>query len=81
MTCNVKVGSVVKLEDAQCIYLSLVRCGKKIAELCLSEEEYQMLEEPKPGDVVEYAIVTTTYNDGTSMRKLEVKFLGQPVRI
>ena len=73
MTCSVKVGSVVKLEDAGCVYLSLVCGGRKIAEFCLSEEEYRMLGEPKPGDVVDYAV--------SSERKLEVRFLGRPVKI
>jgi hypothetical protein len=79
MVCSVKVGSVVELEE--CIYLSLVCDSKKIAEFCLSEEEYATLGEPKAGDVVDYSIVTTTYNDGTSMRKIEVRFLGRPVRL
>jgi hypothetical protein len=81
MVCSVKVGSVVALEDAGCIYLSLV-CGvKKIAEFCLSEEEYLSLGEPKPGDVVDFGVTATTYRDGVSMRKLEIRFLGCPVRI
>ncbi len=81
MTCSTKVGAVVKLEDAQCIYLSLV-CGvKKIAEFCLSEEEYVALGEPKPGDVVGYGVIATTYSDGTSLRQIEIMFLGRPVKI
>ncbi len=81
MVCTTKVVAVVKLEDTGCIYFSLVRCSQKVAEFCISEEEYEMLSKPKPGDVVEYATVATTYNDGTAVRKLEVRFLGQPVRI
>jgi len=81
MVCSVKVGSVVALEDAGCIYLSLV-CGvKRIAEFCLSEEEYLSLGEPKPGDVVDFGVTTTTYHGGVSMRRLEIRFLGCPVRI
>jgi len=80
MTCSVKVGSVVELEDAGCVYLSLVCGSKKIAEFCLSEEEYETLGEPKPGDVVDYGMTVTTYNDGTSKRVLEIRFLGRPVR-
>jgi hypothetical protein len=74
-----KVGAVVKLED--CVYISLVHRRRKVAELCISEEEYEMLGEPRPGDVVDFAIVATTYNDGASMRKIEIRFLGRPVRI
>jgi hypothetical protein len=81
MVCRTKVGSVVRLDDAQCIYLSLVCGGRKIAELCLSEEEYDLLGEPKPGDVVDYGVTVTTYRDGTSMHKLEIRFLGSPVKI
>jgi len=81
MVCSVKVGSVVALEDAGCIYLSLVCGAKKIAEFCLSEEEYLSLGEPKPGDVVDFGVTATTYRDGVSVRKLEVRFLGRPVRI
>lgn len=78
MVCSVKVGSVVTLEDAGCIYLSLV-CGvKKIAEFCLSEEEYLSLGEPKPGDLVDFGVTATTYRDGVSMRRLEIRFLGVP---
>ena len=62
MVCSVKVGSVVALEDAGCIYLSLVCGAKKIAEFCLSEEEYLSLGEPKPGDVVDFGATTTTYH-------------------
>jgi hypothetical protein len=81
MICTTKVGSVVKLEDSGCIYISLV-CGiRKIAEFCISEEEYLALGEPRPGDVVDYGVTATTYRDGTSMRKIEVRFLGRPVRI
>ncbi|MFZ8810608.1 MAG: hypothetical protein ACO2PN_21180 [Pyrobaculum sp.] len=81
MVCSVKVGSVVALEDAGCIYLSLVCGAKKIAEFCLSEEEYLSLGEPKPGDVVDFGVTATTYRDGVSMRRLEIRFLGCPVRI
>jgi hypothetical protein len=81
VVCNTKVGSVVSLEDAGCVYLSLVCGSKKIAEFCLSEEEYESLGEPKPGDVVDYSIAVATYGDGTSMRKIEIRFLGHPVRI
>ena len=80
MTCSMKVGSVVGLEDAGCVYLSLVCGSRKIAEFCLSEEEYEDLGRPKPGDVVIYSIAATTYNDGTSMRKIEIRFLGRPAR-
>jgi hypothetical protein len=81
VVCSTRVGSVVKLDDTPCIYLSLV-CGiRKIAEFCLSEEEYTALGEPKPGDAVSYAVVAATYSDGTSKRVLEVRFLGRPVRI
>jgi hypothetical protein len=69
----------VRLDDARCIYLSLVCGSKKIAEFYLSEEEYADLGAPKPGDVVDYAVVATTYSDGTPMRKLELRFLGRPV--
>jgi hypothetical protein len=81
MVCNVKVGSVVALEDASCVYLSLVCGDRKIAELCLSEEEYESLGGPKPGDVADYSIAAAAYGDGTSMRKIEIRFLGRPVRI
>jgi len=81
VTCSVKVGSAVKLEDAGCIYLSLVCGAKKIAEFCLSEEEYLSLGEPKPGGIVDFGVTTTTHRDGVSMRKLEIRFLGCPVRI
>ncbi len=81
MVCTTKVGAAVKLEDAGCIYLSLVCGTRKVAEFCISEEEYEMLNKPKPDDVVEYATAATAYNDGTAVRKLEVRFLGQPVRI
>jgi hypothetical protein len=81
MTCSTKVGSVVRLDDAQCIYLSLVCGSKKIAEFCLSEEEYELLGGPKPGDVVDYGVTATTYSDGTSERVLEIRFLGRPVRV
>jgi len=81
MTCSVKVGSVVRLDDAQCIYLSLVCGSRKIAEFCLSEEEYEDLGRPRPGDVVDYGVSATTYGDGTSMRKIEIRFLGRPVKI
>ena len=74
-----KVGAVVRLED--CIYISLVCDSKKIAEFYLSEEEYESLGEPKPGDVVDYSIATATYRDGASKRVLEIKFLGRPARI
>jgi len=77
MVCSTKVGSVVRLDDAQCIYLSLICGAKKIAEFCLSEEEYLALGEPKPGDVVVYSLATTTYNDGTSLRQIEIRFLGR----
>jgi len=80
MTCSIKVGSVVKLDDVQCIYLSLVCGPKKIAEFCLSEEEYETLGKPKPGDVVDYGVAATTYRDGVSKRVLEIRFLGRPVR-
>jgi len=81
MVCSAKVGSVVELEESQCIHVSVVCNAKKIAEFCLSKDEYETLGEPKPGDAVDYGIVTTTYSDGTSMRKLEVRFLGRPVRV
>ena len=79
MVCSVKVGSVVALEDARCIYLSLVCGAKKIAEFCLSEEEYLSLGEPKPGDIVDYGATATTYSDGSSKRMLEIRFLGRLV--
>ena len=79
MTCSVKVGSVVELEDAGCVYLSLVCGSRKIAEFCLSEEEYEDLGRPKPGDVVDYGVAATTYRDGTSKRVLEIRFLGRPI--
>ena len=78
MVCSVKVGSVVALEDAGCIYLSLVCGAKKIAEFCLSEEEYLSLGEPKPGDLVDFGATATTHRDGVSMRRLEIRFLGVP---
>ena len=81
MVCGVKVGSAVELEDAGCVNLSLVCGGRKVAEFCISEEEYETLGKPKPGDVVVYSIVTTTYGDGSSMRMVEIRFLGRPVRI
>jgi len=81
MSCNVKVSSVVKLNDVGCVYLSLVRCNKKVAEFCLSEEEYELLDKPKPGDVVMFTTVATTYNDRTSMRQIEIRFLGRLVKI
>jgi len=65
----------------ECIYLSLVCGDRKVAEFCLSEEEYETLGEPKPGDVVDYGVSATTYNDGTSKHALEVRFLGRPVKI
>jgi hypothetical protein len=68
MVCSTKVGAVVRLED--CIYLSVV-CGvKKIAEFCLHEAEYEVLGEPKPGDVVVFT--------ASSERRLELRFLGRP---
>ncbi|MFZ8809073.1 MAG: hypothetical protein ACO2PN_13350 [Pyrobaculum sp.] len=81
MVCSMKVGSIVKLEDSQCIYLSITCGARKIAEFCLSEEEYLSLGEPKPGDIVDFGVTATTYRDGASVRKLEVRFLGRPVRI
>jgi len=81
MVCSVKVGSVVALEDAGYIYLSLVCGAKKIAEFYLSEEEYLSLGEPKSGDVVDFGVTATTYRDGVAMRRLEIRFLGCPVRI
>ena len=81
MTCSIKVGAVVRLDDTQCIYLSLVCGSKKIAEFCLSEEEYRMLGEPKQGDVVVYSTVATKYRDSMSKRVLEIRFLGRPARI
>ncbi len=81
MACDTKVGSVVKLDDSKCVYISIVCGAKKIAEFCLSEEEYAALGEPKPGDEVGYGIVATTYSDGTSLRQIEIMFLGRPVRI
>jgi hypothetical protein len=81
MVCTAKVGAVVKLEDAGCIYLSVTCGARKIAEFYISEEEYLALGEPKPGDAVDYGVTATTYNDGTSMRKIEVRFLGRPVRL
>ena len=81
MVCNAKVGSVVELEDAGCVYLSLVCGGKKIAEFCLTRDEYETLGEPKPGDVMDYGVVATTYRDGVSKRVLEIRFLGRPVVI
>jgi len=77
--CSVKVGSVVKLEE--CIYLSLVCGDRKVAEFCISEEEYETLGGPKPGDVVDYGVSATTYRDGVSKRVLEIRFLGRPVKI
>ena len=71
MICSTKVGTVVELEE--CIYLSLVCGDRKIAEFCLAEEEYESLGEPKPGDVVDYAV--------SSERKLEIRFLGRPAKI
>jgi hypothetical protein len=69
--CSTKVGAVVRLED--CIYLS-VTCGmKKLAEFCLTEDEYDVLGRPKPGDVILFT--------ASSERKLELRFLGRPVRI
>ncbi len=81
MVCSTKVGSVVQLDDAQCIYLSVVCGTKKIAEFCLSEEEYVALGEPKPGDVVGYGVVATAYPDRASEHVLEIRFLGRPVKI
>ena len=78
MTCSVKVGSVVKLEDAGCVYLSLVCGSRKIAEFCLTREEYETLGKPKPGDVVDYGVAATTYRDGVSKRVLEIRFLDAP---
>jgi len=72
VVCGTKVGSVVKLEDSQCIYISIVCGAKKIAEFCLAEDEYEVLGEPKPGDVVVFT--------ASSERKLEVRFLGRPRR-
>jgi hypothetical protein len=71
MVCSVKVGTVVKLED--CIYISLVCRERKVAEFCISEEEYKVLGKPRPGDVVDYA--------ASSERKIEIRFLGRPVRV
>ena len=71
MVCSTKVGAVVRLEDVGCIYLSVVCGGKKRAEFCLAEEEYEVLGEPKPGDVVDFS--------ASSERKLEMRFLGRPV--
>lgn len=71
MVCSIKVGAVVKLED--CIYVSLVCKEKKIAEFCISEEEYEVLGKPKPGDVVDYA--------ASSEHKIEIRFLGRPVSV
>jgi len=73
MVCSIKVGAVVKLEDVGCVYLSLVCGSKKIAEFCLARDEYGVLGEPRPGDVVDYAV--------SSERKIEIRFLGRPVRI
>jgi len=72
VACRTKVGSVVKLEDSQCIYISIVCGTKKIAESCLAEDEYEVLGEPRPGDVVDFT--------ASSERKLEVRFLGRPHR-
>ena len=55
------------------MYISLVCGSKKIAEFCVSEEEYETLGESKPGDVVIYSIVATAYNDGSSMRMMEIR--------
>jgi hypothetical protein len=79
MVCTAKVGTVVKLEDARYIYLSITCGARKIAEFYISEEEYLALGGPKPGDAVDYGVTTTTYNDGTSKRVLEIRFLGRPV--
>jgi len=79
MSCSTKVGTVVKLEE--CIYLSLVCGDRKIAEFCLAEEEYETLGVPKPGDVVAYSIAATAYSGGSSMRMIEIRFLGRPVKI
>jgi len=81
MTCSTKVGSVAELEDVGYIYLNIVCGSRKIAEFCLSEEEYEDLGRPKPGDVVDYGVVATTYRDGVSKRVLEIRFLGRPVVI
>jgi len=78
MICSTKVGTVVKLEE--CIYLSLVCGDRKIAEFCLAQEEYETLGVPKPGDVVAYSIAATTYSDGSSMRMMEIRFLGRPIK-
>jgi len=80
MVCSVKVGSVVELDDVGCVYLSLVCGSRKIAEFCLTREQYETLGEPKPGDVVVYGMSVTTYRDGTSKRVLEIRFLGRPIR-
>jgi len=71
MVCSVKVGAVVRLED--CIYISLVCRERKVAELCLTQDEYEVLSEPRPGDVVDYA--------ASSERKIEIRFLGRPARV
>jgi len=71
MVCSIKVGAVVRLED--CIYISLVCRERKVAELCLTQDEYEVLGEPRPGDVVDYA--------ASSERKIEIRFLGRPVRV
>ena len=78
MICSTKVGTVVELE--KCIYLSLVCGDRKVAEFCLAQEEYETLGVPKPSDVVAYSIVAATYNDGSSMRIIEIRFLGRPIK-